>query len=262
MLARHAGGACSAGAGCNDPVVHVFANLRARRTPAVGLALVGAAIVVLGSPLLAAGAEQPARSHHARRSALAHTASICRAPRLTGLVLSLARTRAATAGCRIRLEGARVSSPQVQTIREQTPAAGRHGRVLTLWVNPLCKGEGAEGPDIKEPRVTAGPTELISGLYVVGGPLTLWSEPRCTLHPEEPGAGTITVTDPADGAIVASQTVTSGQLATIALAPGTYTIQGTFGDATVNEQPARSFPTTVVIEAGKTLRQDVFLDVP
>lgn len=271
MLVRRAGATCKAtlvrraGATCEDSSVRVLADLadlRGGRRRALGLILGGVAVVVLALPLLAAGAVQRSPQLDARRSARAHDTSVCRVPRLTGLVLSLARARAARAGCRIRLEGARVSTPQVQTIRTQTPAAGRHGRVLTLWVNPLCNGEGAEGPGIREPRVAAGPTELISGLYVVGGPLRQWSEPRCTPRPGKPGAGTITVRDPVDGAIVASQTVTSGQLATIPLTPGTYTIQGTFGDATANEQPAQSFPTTIDIEAGKTVRQDVFLDVP
>jgi hypothetical protein len=81
-------------------------------------------------------------------------------------------------------------------------------------------------------------------------------------RPGEPGAGTVTVRDPANGSIVASQTVTRGHLATIALAPGTYTIQGTFANATINGQPGESFPTTVEIPAGKTIRQDVFLNVP
>jgi len=103
---------------------------------------------------------------------------------------------------------------------------------------------------------------LISGLYVVGGPLRVWSEPRCTPRPGEPGAGIVTVRDPADGAVVASQTVTRGQLATIPLAPGAYSIQGTFGDATINEHPGESFLTTVQILPGQTVRQDVFLDVP
>jgi hypothetical protein len=56
--------------------------------------------------------------------------------------------------------------------------------------------------------------------------------------------------------------VTRGQLATIPLAPGAYSIQGTFGDATINEHPGESFLTTVQILPGQTVRQDVFLDVP
>jgi hypothetical protein len=187
---------------------------------------------------------------------------VCRIPRLTGLVLSVGQKRAARAGCALRLAGARVEAPDVQTIRRQTPSGGRHGRFVTVWVNPVCSGSGAEGPGISEPLITAGPTELISGLYVVGGPLRRWSEPRCKPRPGEPGAGIVTVRDPANGVVVASQTVTRGHLATIPLAPGTYSIQGTFGNATINEHPGASFPTTVQILPGQTVRQDVFLNVP
>jgi hypothetical protein len=219
-------------------------------------------LAVLGRPLLAAGAGHAARHVDADRRAPAREARVCRVPRLTGLVLSVARQRAANAGCLVRLVGAHVKAPGVQTIRRQAPRGGRYGRLITVWVNPVCSGSAAAGPGISEPLLTAGPTELISGLYIVGGPLRLWSEPRCTPHPGEPGAGTVTVRNPANGSIVASETVTRGHLATIPLAPGTYTIQGTFASATVNGQPGESLPTTVEIQAGKTVRQDVFLNVP
>jgi hypothetical protein len=248
--------------------VHALADLRAGRTRAVGSILGAIVVAMLVLPLLAAGAQRPAHPRDARRfalvrrSALVRPTSVCSVPRLTSLVLSLARERAAKAHCKIRLEGASVSLPPVQTIRAQTPAEGHHARVLTLWLNPLCSGSAAAGPGLNEPLITAGPTELVSGLYVVGGPLTRWSEPRCKPHPGEPRAGTITVTDAANGAIVASQAVSRGQLATIPLAPGKYTIRGTFANATINERLAQSFPTTVEVSAGKTVRQDVFLGVP
>ena len=161
----------------------------------------------------------------------------------------------------MRLAGAHVQAPGVQTIRSQSPRGGQHGRVVTVWVNPACANSALPGPPEGEPLLTAGPTELISGLYLDGGPLRLWSEPRCTFHPGVPGAGTITVRDPDSGSVVATQTVTSGHLATIPLAPGTYTVEGTFGDAIINGQPGRSFPKTVQIPAGKTVRQDVVLNV-
>jgi hypothetical protein len=56
--------------------------------------------------------------------------------------------------------------------------------------------------------------------------------------------------------------VTSGHLATIPLPPGTYSIQGTFAGATINEHPGESFPMTVQILPGQTVRQDAFLPVP
>jgi hypothetical protein len=96
----------------------------------------------------------------------------------------------------------------------------------------------------------------------VGGPLVLWSEPQCKARHGEAAPGTITVREAATGSVVTTQSVARGQLATIPLPPGTYTIQGTFGNATINEQPGESFPQTVEIEAGKTVRQDTFLNVP
>jgi hypothetical protein len=218
-------------------------------------------LAALGPASLMPGAARAARQVGAHQRVPTNKASTCRVPRLTGLVLSVARERTAKAGCRIRLAGTHVQAPGVQTIRRQTPRDGRHGRVVTVWVNPVCSGSAAAGPGISEPLLTTGPTELISGLYIVGGPLRLWSEPRCMPRPGESGAGTVTVRDLANGSIVASQTVTRGRLATIPLTPGTYTIQGTFANATINSQPGESFPTTVEIRAGKTIRQDVFLNV-
>jgi hypothetical protein len=216
---------------------------------------------MLGLALLAAGA--PGESARTNVHALPAGAKSrgCRVPRLAGLTVSVARKRAAKARCEVRLRGAQVTAPQTQTIRRQIPGGGRHGRAVSVWVNPLCDGEGAAGPGINEPLVTSGPTELISGLYVVGGPVVVWSESQCKARPGEAAAGTITVRE-ARGSVVATQSVARGQLATIPLAPGTYTIQGTFGNATINENLGESFPETVEIEAGKTVRQDAFLSVP
>jgi hypothetical protein len=86
-------------------------------------------------------------------------------------------------------------------------------------------------------------------MYLSGGPATpSWVCPR--VFP--PGAGTITVIDPATGATVASATVAQGQLATIPLAPGTYTIEGTDADAArePGDMPLKTGPQTVTIPAG------------
>jgi len=236
---------------CEDLHVHQLAGFRVGRVRGTRLAVGIVVLLALGLPPVVASAVRGARQPNG-----------CRIPRLTGLVLSVARERAAKAGCAIRLTGAHVDAPGVQTIRRQASGRGRHGRFVTVWVNPVCSGSALEGAGISEPLVTAGPTELISGLYILGGPLRLWSEPRCMPRPGEPGAGTITVRDRANGAIVASQTVTRGHLATIPLPPGTYSIQGTFRGATINEHPGGSFPTTVQILPGHAVRQDVFLSVP
>jgi hypothetical protein len=61
---------------------------------------------------------------------------------------------------------------------------------------------------------------------------------------------------------VAVATVVAGQLAPIALEPGTYSVAGTDPQATTNSVALRTRPETVRITAGTTLRQDVFIDVP
>ena len=216
-------------------------------------------VIMASGLILAVGASTVAGAESHRATA---AVSVCRVPRLSGIVVSLARARAAKAGCQVRLLGAPVTDPGIQTIRLQRPSARHHGRTVTLWVNPICGDSALTGPGISEPSLTAGPSELISGLYIVGGPLRLRSEPRCTFHPGIPGPGTITVRDAATSAIVASQTVTGGHLAPIPLTPGTYTVEGTFGNATINNQAGRSLATTVQIAAGETVRQDVFLNVP
>jgi hypothetical protein len=117
---------------------------------------------------------------------------------------------------------------------------------------------GAPGPPAGEPFVTAGPTELVSGLYIAGGPFEIFPG-RC--RHGTPGAGTIAVIDQASGATVASATITKGHLATIPLAPGTYTIDGTFADATVNGVPIKS-SLSITIPAATTVRQDIVASVP
>jgi hypothetical protein len=240
--------------GCDNPPMHRIQQGRGRARPS------GARLAALGISglILAVGASAVAAPDSPRA---ATSASVCRVPRLSGVVVRVARERAQKAGCRVRLVGTPVTDPNVQTVRVQRPTAGNHSRLVTLWVNPICRGSALRGPGSNEPALTAGPTELISGLYIVGGPLRPRSERRCTFHPGVPGPGTITVRAAASGAILASQTVTGGHLARIPLPPGSYTVEGTFGDATINNHPGRSLPTTVTIPPGKTVRQDVFLSV-
>jgi hypothetical protein len=74
----------------------------------------------------------------------------------------------------------------------------------------------------------------------------------------EPLADTITVTDPTTGATVASETVGQGELASIPLASGTYTVRATPAGslrATISQR-------TVTIPGATTVRQDFFADVP
>jgi hypothetical protein len=96
-------------------------------------------------------------------------------------------------------------------------------------------------------------TELISGLFLDGGPLRRARQCR----PGVPFPGTITVTSAATGKVVANDKVASGHLAKIRLVAGAYTITGTFADAFSNNEPIKARPRTVTIAAGTTVRQDV-----
>src|SRR5579884_978922 len=74
-----------------------------------------------------------------------------------------------------------------------------------------------------EPVYRAGPTGLVSGLYIQGGPVP---PPPCHPEPRGPYAGTITVFNPQTGATVARRSVASGHLAHILLTPGVYRVTG------------------------------------
>jgi hypothetical protein len=183
----------------------------------------------------------------------------CHVPKLTGRTVAAARTSVKHAGCRLRIRGAKLQLAAVQTVQRQSPPAGRRSRVVTITINPECHTEGLPGPPPGEPLLTPGATQLVSGIFLVGGPLVIYSTPGCVRQtaPETPGAGTITVTDPSTGAVVATQAVAAGQLADIPLAPGTYAVSGSPGGL-----PMMTTPVTVTIPAGSTVRQDVTVPVP
>jgi hypothetical protein len=221
-------------------------EVRVRRRVITGGSLV--VVMVVGVSSMSAFARQTARA-----------ANPCRVPRLTGLTLEVARGRAAHAGCALRVKGARLERAREQTIARQSPAAGRHRSKVTVWLNPLCHGSAAYGPGIHEPRVTPGPTELVSGFYLNGGPHTTFSTPHCKRPEPRPGAGTVEVLN-ASGGVVAAKTSTARHFVEIRLAAGSYTIRGTFLGASINgAHPSKT--EWVVIPAGHTVRQDFFLDI-
>lgn len=188
------------------------------------------------------------------------TARVCRVPNLVGLTLSEARVRAGQSGCAVRTRDVQGPGPRPQQrIVQQAPLAGHRAHAISVWLVPRCPKPGPTAPLTHEPSETAGPTELISGIYLSGGPATPpWVCPRVPA----PSAGTISVVNPATGATVVNADVVQGQLATIPLAPGTYTIEGTDSDAHSNGIAMRAGPQTVTIPAGMTVRQDIFVSVP
>ena len=185
----------------------------------------------------------------------------CHVPRLTGLTLEVARVRAAHARCTLRVKGAPLDQARIQTVERQSPAGGRRSSSsVTVWLNPVCRGSAAYGPTIKEPVVTNGPTELVSGFYLDGGPLSTFSDPNCLRPEPPPDAGTVEVID-ASGVVVATSTSATGHFVKIPLPAGSYTIRGTFLDATINgAHPTKA--ESVVIPPYDTVRQDFFLSIP
>jgi hypothetical protein len=224
-----------------------------------------------------------------------HVGRTCRGPRLKGLTLTVARTRAAHAGCRLRVKGAALEDARIQTVERQSPRPGRRSASVTVWLNPItvkaneqppngqaapgssapqappgasplpsappeCWGSAEYGPEISEPFLTAGPTELVSGFYLDGGPPVSFSAPNCERPAQPPWAGTVEVMS-AGGAVVATQTSEKGHFAEILLPAGSYTIVGTFERAIINGARAK-LTESVVIPAGYTVRQDFILNIP
>lgn len=196
-----------------------------------------------------------ASGHHAIT-----TSRGCHVPKLAGLTLRLASKRAARARCKLRLKGAALEEAMVQTVERQSPARGERSTIVTVWLNPFCHREADYAPELKEPLVTPGRTELISGFFLVGGPdARRFSSPGCKLPAPPPGAGTLEVTN-ASGTLIATQTSASGHFVEIPLPAGSYTITGTFLGATIdNVHPKRS--ESLVIPPGHSVRQDFFLSI-
>lgn len=116
--------------------------------------------------------------------------------------------------------------------------------------------QACPGPPSAGPVLTEGPSGLVSGLYLAGGPPV-----RRTRREEGvPSAGTIAVTDVMTGETVATVTVARGQLATIPLAPGSYRIDGTCTDALSNGVPRRT-RGSVTVPPGMTVRQDLAIHI-
>jgi hypothetical protein len=182
-------------------------------------------------------------------------ASGCVTPRLVGLTERAAARKASAAGCVVRLTGARLKRATVQTIAAQAPAPGARSAGVRLTLNPLCFGSALAGPPHNE-GMRPGPTELITGLYLVGGPALPYSSPHCRQKPGQPGPGTIDVLDPTGGTIVASRTVKRGRLVTFRLPPGRYRVSGR---ASANND---TLAPPFTIRAGYTTRRYVIEPVP
>jgi hypothetical protein len=103
--------------------------------------------------------------------------------------------------------------------------------------------------------VKPGPTALIAGLFIEGGAFIERSAPNCKTLVGKSSAGTITITNSV-GTVVATTALTVGQLLSVSVTAGTYTISGQFAGG------AKAGPTTVNVPSGEIVRQDLVLDVP
>ena len=186
----------------------------------------------------------------------ATTHASCRVPRMTGLTVKGARSRAAVAGCTLRLIGATVTMPTVQTIHTQSVRPGRRARVVVDRVNPVCPGSAALGPPPGEPLLKPGPTELIAGLFGEGGPLLFRSAPNCKSLVGTSSPGTITVVNAEGTVVVNKMALATGQLLHADVPAGTYTLTGVLKGGT------KVGPLTVKVPSGEIVRQDLVIDFP
>ena len=189
----------------------------------------------------------------------AAAATSCHAPRMTGLTVSAARNRAHVAGCRLRFVGAAIRMPTIQTIHTQSVRPGQSARLVTLDVNPLCEGSGAPGPPLGEPIIKSGPTELITGLFIEGGPLIERSAPNCKALVGKSSAGTITVTNSVGTVFANNVALSAGQLLYLNVPVGVYTVSGVIGGGNFVSKVG---PITVNVGADQIVRQDLVLPVP
>lgn len=105
------------------------------------------------------------------------------------------------------------------TTTPSTPASGTPTVPLPTPAPIPCR---PVGPPVL-PAAGPGPTAVVGGIYLSGGPTP---DLNCVgpIGPTPAVGGTVQVLNAA-GDVVATQTVADGQTFTIALAPGTYTIQ-------------------------------------
>jgi len=247
-----------------DGLTAAQARVRAKRAHC-RLRLEGAALVKATVQTVARQSPAPSRRSAAvtvwlNPLIVARNPVLCIVPNLTGLTVAEAEASAAHAGCTLKIEGAHLKRAEVQTVERQSPEPSVLSAGVTVWANPFCAGSAASGPLIGEPLVTPGPTELVSGFFIAGGPLDLFSTPECKRTEPSPAAGTVEVMD-ASGALVATGTSAPGQFVEIPLPAGSYTIRGTFLQAIINGVNPKE-TESVEITQGDTVRQDFVLGVP
>jgi hypothetical protein len=187
----------------------------------------------------------------------------CKAPNVVGVSYSMASRALQASGCRVAVRQLRghgqyraPSAPAgQQLVGRQSPAGGARTATVTIWLAPLCVQSAAPGPTDGLPAVSPGPTELIAGLFLRGGPLV--SSTHCRRG--TPSAGTLVVAS-STGHVIARRSVRAGRYAVFPLAPGRYLLSGTFAASTGTGQGTG--PVAVTISARRTTRRNVVAEIP
>jgi hypothetical protein len=155
--------------------------------------------------------------------------SSCIAPDVVGVQLAMARHALEASGCTVQArqlpahgQFVTPAGPEAQQlVAAQSPRPGSRTGQVTISLKPLCAQPAEPGPDVRGPISSRGPSELVAGLFLQGGPVRTAAHCR---HGTSV-AGTLTVSAP-DGRLVAHRTVRAGRFAVFPLKPGRYTLLG------------------------------------
>ncbi len=186
----------------------------------------------------------------------------CIAPDVVGVSLAMARDTLNASGCSLQLRQLPAhghfvtpSEPDKrQLVGSQRPGKGARTSGVTLWLKPLCSQPAEPGPETVGPSSEKGPTELIAGLFLDGGPLRLAA--RC--KPAKTAGGTLTVAT-SSGQVVAQRAVRPGSYGVFPLKPGSYVVSGTLGGASSAAQPR---PRQVKVLAKHSTRLNLVVSIP
>ncbi len=179
-------------------------------------------IVPLAAAAIASGAVPGATAAHAGSGG-------CIAPDVVGVSLSMARGALSVSGCAVQLHQLPAHGEYVtpesadgrQIVARQSPAKGARTAGVTVWLKPLCRQPEQPGPERRGPASNSGPTELIVGLYLRGGPPR--TAPSC--RRATPAEGTLTVSTPG-GEVLVRRLVHAGRYGVFPLKPGRYVVIG------------------------------------
>jgi hypothetical protein len=185
----------------------------------------------------------------------------CVAPDVVGVSLAMARQALSASGCAVQVRQLPAHGQFVtpgspdgrQIVATQSPPAGGHAGGVRISLQPLCAQPAQPGPDARGPTSSQGPTELVSGLFLAGGPVL--TSPHC--RHGVPSNGVLTVTT-AGGHQVARRAVHAGRFGVFPLKPGAYMLVGTLSGPAGERQLA---PQPVKIEAHRTTHLNLVAEV-